>query len=156
MMDEIEIPDVGFEFSRLPTPIPASLRPERRVALLILLIAKCHSSGASWKGLQLLNWAVRDQGHADLLIGLWRGTDIPDRPVVRFEPALERAIDLAVGLGLIEVTRSHAMRLTGAGGAVLEDLIHTGAFQKEREILTQIPGKVTRADVDRALDWRTP
>jgi hypothetical protein len=119
-------------------------------------VAKCHSSGASWKGLQLLNWAVRDPRHADLLVAVWRGGDIPDRPVVRFEPALERAIDLAIGLGLVEVRSARAIRLTAAGSALLQDLGRSEVFEKERHILAQIPGKVTRVDVDRALEWRTP
>ena len=154
MTNEVTIPDVAFQFSRLPTPIPASLRPLRRVALLLLLVAKCHGSGASWKALQLLNWVVRDTRHATLLVTLWETGDIPDRPVVRFDPALERAIDLAIGLNLVEVTSTRAIRLTTDGGAALRGIANTPAFENERATLSAIPGKVTRADVERAFEWR--
>src|SRR5882724_3922476 len=87
--------DIPVDFRRQPDPLPASLRPDRRVPLLLLLVAKSHGSGASWKGLQLLGWAVRDTKNAQLIIALRSNIDIPDRPVVRFEPALDRAIDLA-------------------------------------------------------------
>jgi hypothetical protein len=149
-----DLSDVSFDFTKLPTPIPAGLRPLRRIALLLLLVAKSHGAGASWKGLQLLSWTVRDQRHADLLIALRENRDIPDRPVVRFEPILDRAIDLAVGLGLLEVKTSRALRLTEAGREVLKGVIESGAFVREIELLQQIPGKVTQADVERALDWR--
>jgi hypothetical protein len=146
--------DVSFEFRKLPTPIPGGLRPTRRIALLLLLVAKSHGSGASWKGLQLLNWAIRDQRHTELLAALWANRDIPDRPIVRFEPALDRAIDLAVGLHLLEVKASQALRLTDAGRAAVVAVEKTSAFEIERALLERIPGRVTKVDVDRALEWR--
>lgn len=153
VMDDL-LPDVGFEFTSLPTPIPASLRPSRRIALLLILVEKSHASGASWKGLQLLNWMVRDPRHAELVNALWEDRDIPDRPVVRFEPALERAIDLAVGLDLVQVTASRAIRLTAKGKTIVEAIGQCPVFERERAILGQIPGKVTRTAAERALQWR--
>lgn len=154
MMEDFGFPDATFDFTRLPTPIPASLRPLRRVALVLLLVAKCHGSGASWKGLQLLNWAVRDRRNAALVNALWAGSDVPDRPVVRFEPALERAIDLAVGLGLAAVTSTHAIKLTPTGRAALGHIVGARVFETERNILNAMPGPVTRSDIDLAFEWR--
>jgi Tn3 transposase DDE domain len=91
-IDLVALLDVAFDFERQPDPVPAALRPERRVPLVLLLVAKSHGAGASWKGLQLLSWVVRDPEHAELLMALREDRDIPDRPVVRFEPALDRAL----------------------------------------------------------------
>jgi hypothetical protein len=139
---------------RQPAPIPAALQPERRVPLVLLLVAKSHGSGASWKGLQLLNWVVRSPEHADVLLALREGRDIPDRPVVRIEPALDRALDLAVGLGLLEQRAARVFRLTNDGRQVVGALNDSDAFGREREVLARLQGKVTRRQVDQALEWR--
>lgn len=146
--------DFPFLFHEQPDPMPAALRPERRIPLLLVLIAKCHGSGASWKVLQLLNWAARDHRNMDLLLSLQEHSDIPDRPVVRFEPALDRAIDLAVGLGLVEQKTSRAFRLTDSGKALVGVVETAGTFEPEREILSRYPGKMTAAEADRLLEWR--
>lgn len=146
--------DVPFDFVRQPVPVPAALQPERRVPLVLLLVAKSHGSGASWKGLQLLNWVVRSPEHAEVLLALREGRDIPDRPVVRIEPALDRALDLAVGLGLLEQRAARVFRLTDEGREVVVALNDSDAFAQEREVLDRLRGKVTRTQVDRALEWR--
>jgi hypothetical protein len=149
-----ELLGVPFDFVRQPAPVPASLQPERRVPLVLLLVAKSHGSGASWKGLQLLNWVVRSPEHAEVLLALREGRDIPDRPVVRIEPALDRALDLAVGLGLLEQRAARVFRLTDDGRAVVADLNASDAFMQEREVLNRLQGKVTRIQVAQALEWR--
>lgn len=153
-IDLVELLDVAFDFERQPDPVPAALRPERRVPLVLLLVAKSHGAGASWKGLQLLSWVVRDPEHAELLMELREGRDIPDRPVVRFEPALDRALDLATGLGLLEQKASRVFRLTNAGKRVVEELDGSDAFDREREVLGLLAGKVTQKEVGRVLEWR--
>jgi hypothetical protein len=149
-----ELLDVPFDFSRLPVPMPAALRPERRVPLVLLLVAKSHGAGASWKGLQLLNWVVRAPEHADVLMAMREGRDIPDRPVVRIEPMLDRALDLAVGLGLVEQRASRVFCLTDSGNRIVEELDQSSAFAREREVLSRLKGKVTQKQVRQALEWR--
>jgi hypothetical protein len=153
-IDVVELLHVTFDFRRLPDPVPATLRPERRVPLVLLLVAKSHGAGASWKGLQLLSWVIRNPEHAELLMAIREDRDIPDRPVVRFEPALDRALDLAIGLGLLEQKASRVFRLTGAGKRVVEELDGSDAFAREREVLGMLAGKVTQKEVGRVLEWR--
>lgn len=153
-IDLVKLLDVAFDFERQPDPVPAALRAERRVPLVLLLVAKSHGAGASWKGLQLLSWVVRDSEHAELLMALREDRDIPDRPVVRFEPALDRALDLATGLGLLEQKASRVFRLTDAGKRVVEELDVSDAFAREREMLGMLAGKVTQKEVARVLEWR--
>ena len=150
----VELLDVAFDFKRQPDPVPAALRPERRVPLVLLLVAKSHGAGASWKGLQLLSWAARDPEHAELLMALRENRDIPDRPVVRLEPALDRALDLATGLGLLEQKASRVFRLTGIGKRVVAEIEDSDAFVRERTMLRLLSGKVTQREVDRILEWR--
>ena len=146
--------DVPFDFVRQPDPIPASLRPERRVPLTVLLVAKSHGGRASWTGLQLLNWALRHPAHAELLFALRERRDIPDRPVVRFDAALDRALDLAVGLGLLLQENARVFKLTESGRRVVDEVVSSDAFRPERDLLDQIKGKVTQKEVARLLEWR--
>ncbi|MFE0022296.1 hypothetical protein [Amycolatopsis sp. NPDC059021] len=146
--------DVPYSFERRPDPIAASMRPERRVPLLLLLVAKSHGSGASWKALQLLSWAVRSPEHIHLISQIRDGEDVPDQPLVRFEPALDRAIDLAVGLNLLEDKKNRVYRLTNDGRALVKAVQKSNAFERERSMLDQIEGKVTQKEVSRIIEWR--
>lgn len=147
--------NIPFHFSRQPSPIPPNLRPERRVPLTLLLVAKCHGSGASWKSLQLLNWIVRDARHAELVSELRGRRDISEQPVIRFEPALDRALDIAVGFGFLEQKSSRVFRLTDAGRRIVELLSESEAFSQERAILQRLHGKLTATEVARLIEWRT-
>lgn len=146
--------EATFTFEPQPEPVSATLRADRRVALLLLLVAKSHGAGASWKGLQVLNWAVRSRENADLLVGFEQGDASPDRPVVRIEPALDRAIDLAVGLGLLEQKSSRVFQLTDEGKEAAKVAEGSGAFAVERELLAKFKGKVTQREIARLLEWR--
>lgn len=146
--------NVPFSFERRPEPLPASLRPERRLPLLLLLVAKCHGANASWMSLQLLSWAVRSNEHMKLIVSLRAGSDVPDRPLVRFEPALSRAIDLAVGLGFLELKASRTYRLTQDGRQFLGELQSSSVLTYERSLLDQIEGKITQKEVGKILEWR--
>lgn len=145
---------VPFRFDRRPDPVPASLRPERRIPLLLLLVSKSHGAGASWKGLQLLSWAVRSDANIELITSLRANNDLPDRALVRFEPALDRAIDLAVGLGMLEKKKNNVYRLTSLGRNLVSEIEASGVFEVERTRLGRLGGKVTQKEVGRLLEWR--
>jgi hypothetical protein len=149
-----DLDEVFVQFHEQPDPVPASLRPERRVPLLLLLVARSHGAGVDWKTLQLLNWTVQSAQRMELLVALQQRDDIPDRPVVRFEPALDRALDLALGLKLLEQKTSRSFRLTESGKEVVREIEKSEAFELERQLLDQLKRKVTQAEVDRVLEWR--
>lgn len=146
--------DVPFDFRRQPSPIPAEASPERRVALIVLMLGHSHGSAMSWKGLQVLSWMLRGDRNAALLYELMEGRDIPDRPAVRFEPALDRAVDLAIGYGLAALRSSGAMRLTDAGKRTLDALTANDVFVREKATLGRLRRRITQADINRILDSR--
>jgi hypothetical protein len=146
--------DLPVQFTQQPNPIPPGLQVDRRVAILLLLVAKSNAAGASWKGLHLLNWVVRDRRHAEILVSIANGQDIPDRAIVRFEPAFERALDLAHGLGYLERKQSGAYRLTPTGQSYVDAIHGSDAFEVERALLDLLTGKVSQKLVDRMVEWR--
>lgn len=146
--------NLQFEFTKQPDPVAPSLRPKRRIPLLLLILAKSRGRRLTWKGVQLLSWALRDSRHMDLLIRFNGGTDIPDLPILRIEPALDRAIALALGLGYISQVDGHVFQLTAEGSGLVAEIEQTAAFAHEREQLARLAGKITQAQVNRLLEWR--
>lgn len=146
--------DAAYVFEQQPDPVPARLRPERRIPLLLLLVAKCHGSKAGWKSLHVLNWAIRDERNIAALGAIRTGRDVPDRPVVRFEPALDRAMDLASGIGFLDKSSARVFKLTDAGKELASAVSASGAFATERALLDKIAGRFTQKETDLVLKWR--
>ncbi|MEU5786189.1 hypothetical protein ABZ754_00480 [Micromonospora purpureochromogenes] len=146
--------DLGFEFVHQPDPVAAGMRPKRRVPLLLLLTAKSRGNRLSWKGVHLLSWAVRSTEHMDLLLTLEAGYDVPDLPIVRIEPAMDRAIDLALGLGFLTALNGRSFQLTPLGVELVREIERSAAFFAEREQLARLRGKLTQIQVERLLEWR--
>ncbi|CAB4365431.1 MAG: hypothetical protein F2681_15000 [Actinobacteria bacterium] len=154
MSDVQALLDAEYSFGARPHPIPAELRTERKVALLLLLVSRCHGAGASWKSLHVLNWAVRSSGNFHALERVRDGELLPDIPIVRIEPALDRAIDLSAGLGYLERKRSGTFRLLPAGTAVVVAVEAAGALATERALLDRMKNKVTQTMVESLLGGR--
>lgn len=147
--------DVPFEFVRQADPIPASLRPQRRLALLLLLVDKCRSGKASWRALHLLSWSVQSADRVALVRALRSGEDLPDRPVIRFEPALDRTIDLAHGLGLVRKNRNGTYELTEVGVQSLTEINAAPVLDSEKAALSELGRSFSAAEVVRLLEWRS-
>src|SRR4051812_18459426 len=90
-----------FTFRRRPTPISAAMRPLRRIALLVLMLDKCQGGKASHEQLHVLNWALRNSESQHSLVEFLRGDGHPDKPIVRFDPSLDRATLFAEAEGLV-------------------------------------------------------
>lgn len=150
-----EILALQYEFRPRPQLLPSSLATRRRVPLLLLLVSKSHAAGASWRTLQVLSWAVRDEARIELLSALQGDRDLPDRPIVRFDPALDRAIDLAVGLEFLDRKSTRTFRLTKMGRDIVDKLETSDALADERRRLNSLKGKVSTAEIDRFIEWRT-
>jgi hypothetical protein len=146
--------DAEYSFRVRPHPVPAELRPNRKVALLLLLVSRCHGAGASWKSLHVLNWAVRGAGNFQAFERVRDGELLPDVPIVRIEPALDRAIDLSVGLGYLERKSSGAFRLLPRGFAAVAALEAADVLLAERALLDRLKGKVTDTMVTDLLEGR--
>lgn len=144
-----------YRYRQRPHPIPAELRTDRKTALLLLLVAKCHGSGASWKTLHVLNWAVRSERNFRSFDRVRQGDAVPDVPIVRIEPALDRSLDLSVGLGYLERKDSGSFRLLDAGKQAIDRIEESGALAMERGLLARLPGKVTHSMISELLEGRS-
>lgn len=143
--------EVPFTFVNRPQPVPGALRPGWRIPTVLMLVRKCRGSKASLEQLHVLNWAIRDPAAMDTFLGFWRGEVDPDEAVVRYEPALNRAIDLAVGLHLLAWNDTKRLVLTEQGNELLTEIDEEDVLIDEKEFLGALPSTITQAGVQRLL-----
>lgn len=97
--DEIDAP---FTLKPRSHAVPGDLRIMRRVSLLTLLLNTCFGSRASLEQLHVLNWAARSKESREAFLSFLSGAIPPDQAIVRYDPALSRALDFARYEGLIQ------------------------------------------------------
>lgn len=147
--------DAPMNFTARADPISPDFRPERRVAVCMLIVDKSRAGKASWKAIHVLSWALQSPKRVEMLTNLKNGTNLLDMPVVRFEPALDRALDLALGLGFLTRDGIGPFELTDAGREALAEVREAGVLEREVAALAAVNGKVSNRDVERLLEWRS-
>jgi len=146
-----QIFDRPFVFRDQPVPTNADSRAIWRLPVLLLLVRACRGGKATPEQLHVLNWAVRSAENAGTLKAFLGGQIRPDDAVVRFEPALERAVALARGFGLL-TWEGRYWKLTRRGEdllGVIDDAEDT--LRAEKEMLRDIGTPFTQAAVQRLL-----
>ena len=147
--------DRPFTFHLRAAAVPPEMRPQWRVAMLTLILARCRQHRASWKQLHLYNWAIRNSRARDTLRAVATGERDPERVVVRFDPALAPAVDLARGAGLVEWKDGRLLVLTPQGEEMASVVEKTGVFAEELSFLESMRAHMTQAFADRVLGGAT-
>lgn len=150
---EIEIPELKTEFlfRRRPASIPGDLRPGWRIGLLVLLLKNCCRGGrTSLARLHVLSWGIRTKENRENLQAAITGSLAPDSVIVRFEPLLNRAVDFAIGEGLVRRAGGNKIELTARGREFAMDMerVHT-IFEVEKAFINVIRQRVTETLVNR-------
>ena len=144
-----EIPELNtdFLFQKRPIAIPGDLRPGWRIGLLVLLLHMCCRGGrTSLTRLHVLSWGIRTAESKSALRAAVIGKLPPDSLLVRFEPSLNRAVDFALGEGLIRREGGSRIELTDQGKRLAEELEkEASVFTLEKQFLLEIRQKVTEA-----------
>ena len=132
-------------FTPRPAPVSPRLRPAHRVALLLEMVAKCHGAKATLLQLHAIDTALTDPRTRRRLAG--DESQETTLSVVRVDPALNRAVDRAIGDGLLTVNNNATVGLTPVGRAALNAIRGTEILDNERAALAEIPGKITQGRV---------
>lgn len=124
------------QYAETPLPVPGDLLPEWRLAALVLLLERCHGRTATVQQIHVFGWAMlTEEGREAMLIDD-RLQHRPEVPVVRFDPAWSRVMDLAVGIGLARWIESGRLELTEAGQELSSELwSRDDLFTEERKVL---------------------
>lgn len=142
--------DAEFIFRRRPVALPGDLRPTWRIGLLVLLLSQCcRQQRSSLTRMHVLNWAARSEmNHADL-IALIAGRLSPDQLIVRFDPACNRAIDFAIGEGLLKRVDGSRIELTQSGKALAEEISKDPkVYVTEKKLAGAIKQKASETLID--------
>lgn len=134
-----------------PRPAPASprVRPGRRIALLLEMVDKCWGGRATLLQLHAVDTALTDSTVLDRLAAKEVSGD--DGFLVRVDPALNRAVDRAVGEGLLDLQSDAKVTLTAAGRAALRTIREADVLQSERIALARIRGKLSQRHLQTAF-----
>lgn len=144
-----------FSYQQRPRPVPADGRPLWRVPYVLLLVRACRSQVASLQQLHVLNWALRSTTESESLSYLLSGQVLAEQPVVRYEPALDRAVALAGGLDFLRFA-SKLWRLNDSGRELLADVeTDPGLLAEEKRRLGIIGKPLTQVAVKELLSRRS-
>ena len=146
--------DAKFEFKDRPPPVPADIRADWRVPLLMLIVKSCRGGRASLQQVQSIAWAAIFEESREEFLEAFSGNGGTDPAVllIRYDPAVTRAVNLAVGLGLLLWATKGRLVLTDKGKCLLDEIQrHEGVLADERAFLSQLGG-VTMKRINAMLE----
>lgn len=148
--------DAAFIFRRRPVALPGDLRPTWRIGLLVLLLSQCcRQQRSSLTRIHVLNWAARSEANHVDLTELIAGRLSPDQLIVRFDPACNRAIDFAIGEGLLKRVDGSRIELTESGKALAEEISKDSeVYVTEKKLAGAIKQKASETLVDNIFGAR--
>jgi hypothetical protein len=147
-----------FLFRPRPTSLPAELRPDWRISVLLLILLKTgRANTASLKKLHVISWAIRNAGDRTTFSDILAGNATADAMMIRFDPALNRALEFALGEKLVAFERLVSgglnVSLTESGrAAALKLQEYSDCLQHEKVFLDGV-GKVSEVKIESILNW---
>lgn len=147
---DLSLLDTPFVFRKRPVPVPGDLRPIWRIYLILLLLRKCcRQNRSSFARLHVLSWAMLSPENRSALLAVVDGEQSPDSLIVRVEPSLNRAVDYAIGLGLIRRQNGNRFELTPEGVTTAGEIEDSGECLKDEiAFMNELGRRVTETLVD--------
>jgi len=138
--------DQALRFKRRPMAIAAELRPDWKIgALLLILHLSSRGGKSSLRRLHILNWALRSAKNRAEFEQVREHQQPLFNFQFRFEPALGRAINLAVGEKYVAWVGGNRLQITPRGQRWVKDILKDeSVMQEEREFLKRIGKDITK------------
>ena len=149
-----------FVFTVRAEPIPAELRPEWRISLLLLMLLRVGRGGSMpLKKAHVLCSGARTGESRGRLLRMLEGHRYLDDIPVRIDPSLNRAIDYAIAEKLIiaEVrSNTCVLKLLPNGEAIAQKIYaDDGCMDVEKQFADRLRGQLTNEKMDELLNWET-
>lgn len=151
--DPLEYSNIVFDAK--PDAVPYNYRISYKVAQLCLIIRICgRGDVCSLIKLHMISFALISHDNMSKLVSFADG--IGNIPVVRFDPAVNRALTYAIGYGLIERQQNAKYKLTASGKQLAEQIKAAGDLLAiEIRDLNSLAKKLTEYKVETIVDrWR--
>lgn len=147
-LDYFTILNVPFSFVERKQHVPVSYLPEFRLAELLLVLSKCcRANKSSIMKLHIFNWALRDKENRVKFMRYMSEQLRPQDIIMRYDPSLNRTIDIALGEFLIERIQGNKVQLTNKGRKVVADLERVKCLKEEKKFCNEIGKKLTDTKV---------
>lgn len=148
-LDRLEQRGHRWTFNDRPSPLPAELRPVWRISVILLVLRMSRAKSASLLKLHFATWALRDRALGEDLIRSLETDDLADAPLPRIDPALNRAVDLAMAEGLMEIAGKKSLKLSEKGLSLSNELDNlSDCLVQEKELLSQLAPYLAESAVD--------
>lgn len=114
MMEELLIKKLTF--TKRPIPLPAEYRPMYKIALIVMILKFCcRSETSNLLKLHLFSWALASEKNMNELRNYISSNFNSDFSVWGIEPALNRALQLAVAENICDIVNGKNYKLTEKG-----------------------------------------
>ncbi|SFT36848.1 hypothetical protein SAMN02910340_00446 [Methanosarcina thermophila] len=141
-----------FTFEKRPEPIPPVLRPQWRIILILIILSYCNGKKASFSMLYALNWGIQKLNQTKFKDYITNSGESSLVLQINNDPFLIKALDLALGEGLIEITNTSGgdrVSLSQRGLNTVNELFRKNeCFLEERRFLEDIKDylKITKME----------
>ena len=151
LLEHINVP---FTFRERRSPLAGDLRPVWRMSLVLLILLNSRGKKATLQKLHVLNSACRSAETRNDYLRYINGSARKDEIIPRFEPSLNRALNLARGEGLVEIESGRNIKLTATGLTMAQQLdAAKDCLDMEKAFLKQVGSASTEAKVEDLFDW---
>ena len=144
-------------FDAKASAVPYNYRISYKIALICAIIGKCcGKKGCSALKLQMINAATTSKKAKDELFNLIDNPFITETTIIRFDPAISRAINLAMADEVIFRQSNGLYRLKDKGKALLNAIYQNDeTLTVEKQLLAELSNRLTEDIIDRiASHWR--
>lgn len=141
-------------FSPRPQPLPASLRPLYRIALITLVLkTNCQSNTASMLKLQFFNWLLKSSSLQELIEDRLTRQSVFTLELIHLDPMVNLALKYAIADNLISVTNNSKYKLTEKGNGFADRILQDeqSVLDGEREFLVRIGKRVSEVRLRKDL-----
>ena len=146
-MKENELILKKLSFTQRPIPIPADYRPIYKIALLVLILRLCcRSETSNLLKLHLFSWALTSDKNLMKLREYVTSNFQTDFSVWGIEPALNRALQLAIAENICEVVNGKNYKLTEKGFKFYEMINSDKELFNNEKIFLNFIGKIKITD----------
>lgn len=154
MLEELFDDNTKIKFFDRPVAVPYSYRILYKVSQIILILGTvCKRGGCSSLKLHIISNALFSKNLLDEL-NKFLDNKTSMLPVIRFEPALNRAINYAVADDLIQIQKSNSkLRLTEKGKTIYNEIIGNNDIMIfEKNELNIIENKINDDVINKILE----
>lgn len=142
-----------FTLKQVPDAIPADIRPLWRFAICLAILNCSRGGTASMKKLQVLSWVVGHKENHEIVLNALESNFNRKNLLIRYDPALDRALDFAIGEKIIEFTSSAKYKISESGRKVFKEIETGNGLENEIEFLKAHGSKFLEGTIDDLLNW---